>query len=262
MHDSAMPSRGLSEKQILVTRAEKHYPVLSRLVESCGAVAVSLPCLAVEEMPQSIATGLDSLAGCSDVLFTSASGVQAVAKVMRHKGWEPNDTLADKRIAAVGKRTAMALSQLGVRVDIVPQIASQDGLIEAYAARGLPADLLFFRAEEGREALNKALSKHGVKVTTVSAYRTICPAGEISDVIGRLGNGDIDAVLLGSAKTASHYLQRVGSLELANRPVLVGISEKMAASARELGLNVQLVAKEASFEAMLDALAEYFDSGS
>jgi len=29
-----------------------------------------------------------------------------------------------------------------------------------------------------------------------------------------------------------------------------------------LGLNVQLVAKEASFEAMLDALAEYFDSGS
>jgi len=262
MHDSAMPSSGLHDKQILVTRAEKYYPVLSRMVESCGAGAVSLPCLAVEEMPRSIAAGMVALEDCSDVLFTSANGVQAVAKVMRHKGWEPDDVLADKRIAAVGKKTAMALSQLGVRVDIVPQLASQDGLIEAYAARGLPADLLFFRAEEGREALNKVLSQHGVKVTTISAYRTICPTGDVSDVIARLENDDIDAVLLGSAKTALHYLHRVGSLELANRPVLVGISEKMAASARGLGLNVQLVAKEASFEAMLDALAEYFDSGS
>jgi len=69
-------------------------------------------------------------------------------------------------------------------------------------------------------------------------------------------------VLLGSAKTAAHYLQRIGSTSLANRPVVVAMSEKMASSALGCGLRVQVVAKKASFEAMLDALAEYFDSGS
>jgi len=262
MHDSAMPSFGLSDKQILVTRAKKHYPALSRLVESHGAKAVSLPCLAIEDMPQSITEGLRVLADCSDVLFTSASGVQAVAQVMAGGGRSLSDALLDKRIAAVGGKTAAALSDMDIGVDIVPQTASQDGLIEAYAIHGLPKRLLFFRAEQGREDLVQSMQQHGVPVTVVSAYRTVCPAGDASEVVAKLQAGDIDAVLLGSARTASHYLQRAGSLELANRPVIVAISEKMAAATRALGLSVQVVAKEASFEAMLDALAEYYDSGS
>jgi len=262
MHDSAMLSTALQNKQILVTRAEKHYPALRQLVESRGAKAVGLPCLAVEDLPQSIADGLRLLADCSDALFTSASGVHAVAKVVADDGSRLGDVLLNRRIAVVGKKTAAALSQLGVHVDIVPQIASQDGLIEAYAASGLPDALLFFRAEEGREALAGALLQQGVKVVTVAAYRTICPSDDASAVIAMLQQDDIDAVLLGSAKTAAHYVQRVSSIALANRPVIVAISEKMAAAARHAGLNVQVVAKEASFEAMLDALAEYFDSGS
>jgi len=263
MHDSAMSSSGLSHKQILVTRAEKHYPALRQLVESYGAKAVCLPCLAVEDMPQSIADGMRLLAGCSDVLFTSASGVHAVAKALADDGGvRLDDVLLNRRIAAVGRKTATALSQLGVRVDIVPQSASQDALIEVYAASGLPDALLFFRAEEGRDALAGALARQGVKVITVAAYRTICPSGDASAVIAMLQQDNIDAVLLGSAKTAAHYLQRVDSIALANRPVIVAISEKMAVAARHAGLNVQVVAKEASFEAMLDALAEYFDSGS
>jgi len=230
-------------------------------VEWRGAVAFSLPCLAVEDMPQSISTAMSLLDDCSDVLFTSASGVHAVAKAMADAGQHAGVALRGKRVAAVGEKTATALSQSGIQVDIVPATASQNGLIEAYAANGLPGALLFFRAEEGREALAHALLGQGVKVITVPAYRTVCPEGDASDVITMLENGKIDAVLLGSAKTASHYLQRVGSQDVANRPVIVAISENMAVSARNLGLDVQVVAKEASFEAMLDALAEYFDSG-
>jgi len=262
MHDSAMPCSGLRNKQILVTRAEKHYPTLSQVVQSHGAIPVSLSCLAVEDMPQSITIGMRLLEDCSDVLFTSASGVHAVTKAMADKGMSLGDALLNKRIAAVGKKTATALSLQGVRVDIVPETVSQDGLIEAYAVNGLPDSLLFFRAEQGRDALVKSMLQDGVKVLMVPAYRTICPSDDASDVIAKLQADEIDAVLLGSAKTASHYLQRVGSLALANRPVIAAISENMAVAARDLGLNVQVVAKEASFEAMLDALAEYYDSGS
>ncbi|MDQ6996439.1 MAG: uroporphyrinogen-III synthase [Mariprofundus sp.] len=257
-----MPCSGLREKQILLTRAEKYYPALSQVVESFGATPVSLPCLAIEDMPQSIAIGMRLLENCSDVLFTSASGVHAVAKVMADAGRGLFDALLDRRIAAVGRKTANALSLLGVGVDIMPTTASQDGLIEAYEANGLPDGLLFFRAEQGRDTLVESMLQHGVRVAMAPAYRTICPSGDADNVIAKLQAGEIDAVLLGSAKTASHYLQRVGSLELANRPVIAAISANMAIAARVLGLDVQVVAKEASFEAMLDALAEYYNSGS
>ncbi|MFQ5519405.1 MAG: uroporphyrinogen-III synthase, partial [Mariprofundus sp.] len=86
------------------------------------------------------------------------------------------------------------------------------------------------------------------------------PASDASKVTHMLQQGEIDAVLLGSAKVARFYLHRIGSLALANKPVLAVISEQLAVDARELGLNVQIVAKHASFDAMLDALVEYFEA--
>jgi len=262
-HDSAMVSSiGLSGKSVLVTRASTQMASMRQLLASRGAIAVSLPCLDVADLPQSIKAGLDSLDACSDVLFTSANGVQAVATVVAETGQCIADLLSHQRVAAVGKQTASALAQWGVSVDIVPATASQDGLIDAYQMAGWPDSVLFFRAKEGRDTLRTALANHGVKVVMVPAYQTVCPDDDVSDVLARLKGGDIDAVLLGSAKTALHYVQRVGSVTLANQAVLVAISEKMAVSARKSGLNVQVVAKSASFEAMLDALAEYFNSGS
>jgi len=165
---------------------------------------------------------------------------------------------APMRVAAVGNQTADCLNQHGIRTDIVPETASQDGLVDAYLQSGLPERLLFFRAEEGREALAEALTERGIEVETVPAYRTICPHDDASDVIAMLRKGEVDAVLLGSARACLHYLQRVGDATLAARPVSVAISQKMAAAAMCGGLRVQLVAKSASFEAMLDILSDYF----
>jgi len=262
MHDSAMSSYALTDKRILVTRSEQHCPALSRMVESRGAIAVSLPCLSIEYMPQSVAAGLAVLEDCSDVLFTSVNGVHAVGQMLSGQGKKLAVLLQNKRLAVVGGKTAFALEKLGVGVDIVPEMASQDGLIKAYEKHGLPNGLLFFRAEEGRDVLSDALTEQGVTVVIAPVYRTVCPAQDAGEIIAMLQRDEIDAVLLGSAKTAAHYLQRMGSPVLANRPVLVAISEKMATAVQKLGLNVQVVAKDASFEAMLDALAEYFDSGS
>jgi len=253
---------GLTDKHILVTRALEYQSEMCRLLASRGGIAVSLPCLEVETLSDNIARSMPLLETCSDVLFTSASGVHAVEKTMTANSRNLAEILLSKRVAAVGKKTASALSRLNIRIDIIPTKSSQDGLVEAYMANGLPHSLLFFRAEEGRETIAEAMLRQGVEIETVHAYRTICPTNNADDVIAMLRNGSIDAVLLGSARTALHYLQRVGATDLANRPVIVAISENMATATRKLGLNVQVVAKEASFEAMLDALTEYFDSGS
>jgi len=255
-----MGSLPLTGKHILLTRAEHQLASLNREVRSRGAVAIDFPCLGLELLSPAVEEGIRSLQGCSDVLFTSTNGVLSINSFCMEKNQGLKALLTGKRIAAVGEQTAAALAKLGIHVDIVPMLASQEGLIDAYATHGLPTRLLFFRAEEGSDRLAEALQQQGIVVETIAAYRTVCPAEDAAEIIAMLEGNRIDAVLLGSTKAARFYLQRIGSIELANRPAVVTISAQMAEAAKKLGLRVQVVAKNASFESMLDTLAEYFDA--
>jgi len=253
-----MSSQPLAGRHILITRAAAQLPALADLVRSRGAIPVPFPCLAVATMPDDIMRAVTQLERFSDVVFTSCNGVTSVVDTLNSVGLDAPALFALMRVAAVGKRTADCLRECGIGVDIVPASASEDGLIDAYRQAGPPRSLLFFRAEEGRDALAEALAEQSIEVQTVPAYRTVCPDEDAPEVLAMLRGGLVDAVLLGSAKAALHYLQRVGDADLAAGPVIVGISENMAAATAREGLKVQLVAKSASFEAMLDILSNHF----
>jgi len=255
-----MSSRTLEGKRILLTRAVEGLAALDNVLLSRGAQPVHLPCLEVEVISDTLQQSISSISWYSGIVFTSTNGVQVLKDELDRQNLRLSRVLHGKRIAAVGQKTADILRNYGVHVDIIPYTASQDGLIAAYGVHGLPKALLFFRAEEGRDTLHDVLQSQGVEVTVVHTYRTVCPQSDASDAIQRVQNGEIDAVLLGSPKTARFYIQRIGSIELAGRPVIAVISESLAETVRAMGLSVQVVAKHASFEAMLDALSEYFDS--
>jgi uroporphyrinogen-III synthase len=254
LHDCRMQATYLDGKRILLTRAEHQLDRLSRTVCKHGAIPVHFPCLVVQSQPEEINQAVLQLADCSDVVFTSVNGVQSVVAIVGNL----KDLLQSKRIASVGRKTADALCLAGVKTDIIPDIPSQDGLIQAYLENGLPRRLMFFRAEEGRETLIQALKSRGVDVILVPVYRTVCPQDDASEVITALENSNIDAVLLGSVKAARFYVQRVGDIGLARRPRIVAISDQVARAARDAGLDVQIVAKTASFDAMLNDLADFY----
>jgi len=255
-----MDSCALKGKRILLTRASHQLDNIEKMVRACGAEPLLFPCLTLEANEAELEQGIALLPEFSDLLFTSANGVLTLASYYHGQNLTLKAAVGNKRIAAVGEKTATALKALDIAVDIIPEVASQDGLITAYASYGAPERLLFFRAEEGRDRLASELEKQGVTVKTVKGYRTVCPDDDASETVAMLAAGQIDAVLLGSSKTARHFLQRINSIELANRPVVVAISPLMADETEKLGLNVQVVAKSASFESMLDDLTEYFES--
>lgn len=237
----------------MLTRAADQMDALTSAVKARGGIAIHFPCLAVQCLPDRIRQATGRLPGFGDILFTSANGVNCTANTLGSL-----DALRGKRVAAVGQHTADSLHRHGIKADIVPATASQEGLLEAYHMHGLPENLIFFRAEEGRELLAGTLQSLGVRVETVPAYRTVCPDNDASEVLALLQDNAIDAVLLGSSKAVRHYLMRIGDAELADRPLIAAISEQVAGAARNEGLSVQIVAKTASFDAMLDALADFF----
>jgi len=254
-----MKKGSLAGKRILLTRAAGQMQALEQAVQSRGGTPILFPCLQVRTLPEEIRQAMLHIDNFSDVLFTSSNGVDSVAETIG----DLRTALHGKRVAAVGDATAMALKAAGVAVAIIPSLASQDGLMHAYEQQGLPSGLLFFRALEGREYLEQAMAGAGVPVETVAAYETVCPEDNVSDLIHQLQQGDIDAVLLGSSKAAKYYVQRIltkADIELADRPAIAVLSEQVKAAALDAGLSVQVVAKQASFDALLDELAAYFSS--
>jgi len=254
-----MSTYPLQGKRILNTRAMTQMLETELLITARQAISIPFPCLEMQVMPANISRGLLELETFSDILFTSANGVSAVANSIQ----EPLSKRFQKhRIAAVGNQTAHALQQHGITANIIPCNASQQGLLEAYQQHGLPDSLLFFRAEEGNELLSDSLQEQGVNVCTIHAYRSICPTTSSKAIQQMLEQNQIDAVLLGSPKVAKHYLQRIGELGLANRPMLLAISPQVAHAADKLGLQVQLIAKDTNFASMLDALSNYYSQRS
>ncbi|MDQ7011955.1 MAG: uroporphyrinogen-III synthase, partial [Mariprofundaceae bacterium] len=251
---SAHPS--LRGRRILVTRAAAQAAATAQEITRRGGVPVSFPCLAVECLADNIRKAMPLMkTEGAEAAFSSTNGVRCVAETM---GRDFAGILQHMRVAAVGNRTATALRRHDIRPAIIPEVHSQDGLIKAYAEHGMPRTLVFFRAKEGREALAAALRRQGVTVHTIACYRTICPQDDATPVINELKNGHIDAVLIGSAKTARHFKERIGDAAIANQAVIAVISPQVATAARDLGLDVQIVAKEASFASMLDGLAAHF----
>ncbi len=243
-------------KKILITRAASQAEATASEIEKRGGEPCFLPCMELQCLPQSIQQAIDRPENSrADILFTSRNGVECVVRAL---GERFGELLSGRRVTAVGDKTARALQQAGITASMIADEASQKGLIKVYRQQGVPQQLLFFRAEEGSDELGQTLISEGCRVVTVSAYRMICPQSDVSDTVRQLQNRDIDAVLLGSARTARNYLQRIGDLDIANTPAVAVISPNVAAAAEALGLNVQAVAKSASFDAMLDALNDYF----
>ncbi len=253
--NQAEASAGLARKSILITRSRQQQDELAGMIRRRGGIPFSFPCLEIEPLLDNIRRGINMLRPGDDVLFTSSNGVHCFSRAASQL---PHRILADCRVAAVGKKTAAALRQMDIEPALIAEPPSQQGLIECYQQAGLPKRLIFFRAEQGSEKLAEFLREHYCQVQTIHAYRMRCPNGNSSVMQQMLANHEIDAVLLGSAQTARHYVQRIGNAALANTPVIAVLSEQVAEAARQQGLDVQVVAKNASFDSLLDDLAQYF----
>jgi uroporphyrinogen-III synthase len=122
---------------------------------------------------------------------------------------------ANLRIAAVGRKTARALDDLGAEADFVPPSFVADSLIEHFPVSGYGLRMLLPRVQSGgRTVLAEAFGEAGVRVVEVAAYESRCPDAMPDGTADALAAGTVDALLFSSGKTAAHtaqlLLQRFG----------------------------------------------------
>ena len=213
-----------------------------RGLEELGAEASVVPLIAIEPVLDDDAfAGLVESGDHDWMVFTSANAVRVVGRLL------PD---ARARFAAVGPATAGALRELGLRPAFVPE-----RFAAAEIANGLEplsgVRVLLPQSEIAEPLLADELRARGATVDVVDAYRTT-PRRPTEEELSRMRGAD--AILLASGSAARSLAQHGGTVEA----LVVCIGPTTEHAAREAGLEVGLVAEEATGQGMIQALVSHF----
>jgi uroporphyrinogen-III synthase len=192
---------------VAITRAEHQLGAARALFTAAGAEVLDLPALVVTA-PDSwgpLDDALEELADFHWLVFSSSNGVEAVDQRLRRRGSSLARRPARVRLAAVGRKTAQLLEELGAPADFVPPAFVADSLVEHFPVSGWGLRLLLPRVQSGgRTLLAEAFAAAGSRVVEVPAYETRCPRGLPSATLAALEQGQLDAITFSSGKTVSH----------------------------------------------------------
>lgn len=220
------------------------------LLASLGADPVADPMLAIEPTGATPASGepLDA----AYVVFTSKTGVELAADA----GWTPDEAT----LVAIGPSTAAAAREAGWSVDIVPEEYTSAGLVATLRDRVDGEGVEVARSDHGSDVLLDGLRDAGAHVTETVLYRLLRPddAGESTSLAAA---GELDALAFTSSLTVEHFLEaaadrgvRETALVGTNAAVVGAIGPPTAATADELGIDVDVIPDDADFESLAEAV--------
>lgn len=281
-------TRPLFGRRVLVTRTRRQASALAALLAEEGAVPIELPAIEIEPVPGGSkveAALVDLQAGrYAWVVFTSANAVEIWFALMRERGLDAR-AFAGSNVAAIGPATAEALSRRGIAADLVPQEFVAEGVVEAMrpylsvAQSGTPLPargealestrgvmisrsrecrrILVPRAAGARPELVEGLRSLGAQIDEVILYRAAVPQSVPAEALSLLREGAIDIVTFTSSSTVRNLASLLGAdVQLLRGPLIACIGPITAATARELGLRVDVVATEHTIEGLVAALRE------
>ena len=256
-------SKPLFGKRVLVTRSRSQASALSRLLAEEGADAVEVPAIEIRPMDDysPLDRAISSLRDYTWVVFTSVNGVEAFFSRLRTLGLDTR-ALGGIKVGAIGAATAASLERSGIVPEFVPPQYVSEAVVEAMAGLDLAGSrILLPRADIGRDDLPQGLVRLGAVVDQVHVYRTVTPEGSRERAHERLKDGGIDVVTFTSSSTVENLLGLLdGDSSALGESTIACIGPVTAATARERGLQVDIVAQEYTIGGLVRALREHFGS--
>ena len=257
-------NRPLFGKRVLVTRSRTQTSRMCQLLEDAGAVPVELPSIAIA--PPEDFNPLDEtvsrLSSFGWVIFASVNAVEAVFERLSEQGRDAR-AFGPARVGAIGPATAAALERRGIRPDFTPSRSVSSAALEELAAFDWSCvSVLLPAADIGRDELADGLSRLGANVERVIAYRTITPPDAARRARDAFAEG-IDIVTFTSSSTVRNLLALLeedgGTGKQAMSGSLIAcIGPVTSATARELGLQVDIEAGKHTVEGLAEALVQHF----
>lgn len=255
---SAPPLRDVG---VVVTRDEEDGR-LRAVLAAFGARVHHWPTIAAAppDDPAPLRTALERPGTYDWLVLTSRRAVEAVVEFGRGGGGGAAAVAA--RVAVVGTSTAEAAEAAGLEVDLVPDRATGEALVEALGRAGVgPGTRVLFPASSiARETVPEGLRALGAHVDRVTAYRIVPAALDRSACRRALEAGEVRVVTLTSASSVRNLRSALGEAlfsEVARTAVFAAIGPVTGAAAREAGAERVIEASEYTFEGLAQRVAEW-----
>jgi uroporphyrinogen-III synthase len=291
MSKKAKPSTilPLAEVRILVGRARHQAGALSAALRQLGARVLEIPFIEIRKPRsfQPLDSALKNLATYDWLILTSVNGVEAM--------WERMDKLkldsknlreghdfsrAEKRmksraasaaevhhlhIAAIGPATKKAIEQRCVDVDVVPKEYVAESVVRRLRRRVKGKRVLLVRAKVARDVIPRELRKAGAHVDVVEAYETVVPQASRTRLRAALKNPRRrpHVVTFTSSSTVRNFVAMSGNARAhtsLSGILTASIGPITSSTLRELGLGVDIQAKEFTIPGLVDAIISRIES--
>jgi uroporphyrinogen III methyltransferase/synthase len=263
--------RPLFSKRLVVTRTREQASELVNLLENYGAECLEYPTIALQpvESYEVLDKALSEIETYDWLLFTSINAVEYFFNRLFEQDMDVR-SLKGPQIAAVGRVTAEALAAKGIRVDLLPEKFTGEGLAESLAAQGAEGlKVLIPRALQAREILPETLQDAGAIVTIAPVYQNVLPgssAGESlrEDLKQSLADKSIDMVTFTSSSTVKNFVSLLnlgGPGELAQLMEGIGVAvigPITAKTAKKYGLQVHVQPEEYTIPEMVKSIVQFF----
>ncbi len=256
-----LSKRPLHGRRILITRARHQVDPFRRELVDLGAAVVEIPTLEIRRLPTDdrVRNAIKNLDRTALVIFASANAVDIFFQMLLTTGLDAR-ALHNSKLCAIGQETADALAGNGLRPELVTSEYTAEGLanaLEGWEMQGMR--VLVPRAEIARDALPSLLANRGAEVEILPVYRSVCPA-ESGPALLRLFDGEgVDVITFTSSSTVVNFVAAFPEDRL---PAILGDAEiacmgpVTADTARKLGLDVSIVAREYTTHGLVQAIAE------
>jgi len=241
----------LAPERIAILRPAGQREESVELAERYGFIPLSAPAIALERnpLPEDLQ---ERIAAAECVAFTSANGVHIALGNKAISG-----ALAAKKIVSIGPKTKQALNEYDIQSEM-PESYSSEGLERML--KGRYKSILFLRSAQGSQYLSDGLREAGIVVDDIPLYGVVNSSDPRLDrLIERAGEVDIFAFT--SSSTARNLLERARAMgreeqlrEALARATVAAIGKPTAQELSRLGVAVDVIPENFTFEAMLAAL--------
>jgi uroporphyrinogen III methyltransferase/synthase len=255
--------RPLFGRRIVVTRARAQARTFATVLEDAGAEVIPVPTIATVPPASwdAVDGALDRLGDYAWLVLTSENGVTAFFDRLRARGGDVR-ALAGVAIAAIGPQTRAAIEERGLRVALTPSEYRAEAVADALVAAGVAGRrVLLARAASARAILPQRLAAAGAVVDEVAVYETIVPPEAASAAALFAGDRRPDLVTFTSSSTVTNFARLFPARDLPRvlEGVAIGcIGPITAATARDLGITVDVQPDEYTIPAFAAAIVDHF----
>ena len=196
----------MSKPVVAITRPKDRARKACEIVESLGGTPVLAPTLDLQPVnTQSLKELVEKKDELDWIVFTSPTTIVSLNKF--YPDFIKN---LDCKLAVIGNKTGKLAEENGMKVDLMPDDFTAEGLIEEFKKRNITKKTIGIpRTASARPTLPEGLEKLGNTVILAEAYKSLFPMDEkkVKGLIEKIEKNEIDAITFTSPLTVENFLE-------------------------------------------------------